>query len=129
MAAPLAHFDAEWPALAEVSVVPEQKGRVAAAAAAGEAAPRLLPDDGDDDPPELHDSSFSPGGSGAFRSIEDLVNDFDDKLTACFRNFDAVTDTIAPVNVITEETLLEQDEWVFVCCLSTLLLLSLFKAT
>ncbi|XP_040923585.1 fasciculation and elongation protein zeta-2 isoform X2 [Betta splendens] len=118
MAAPIAHFDAEWPGSGEVSVVSEQgllrqKGRAAAAsaAAAAEAAPRLLlVDDDDDDPPELHDSSFSPSGTGAFRSIEDLVNGFDEKLNACFRNFDARTDTIAPVNVISEETLLERDD-------------------
>lgn len=109
MAAPTAHFDDEWPRLGDLSMVSEQgllrqKGR---AAAAGEAAPRLLLDD--DDHPELH-GSFSPGETGALRSIEDPVSDFDEKLSVCFRNVNAKTDSIAPVNVITEETLLEKDE-------------------
>ncbi|KAL7394322.1 hypothetical protein ABVT39_024225 [Epinephelus coioides] len=111
MAAPIAHFDDDWPIVGDLSMVSDQrllpqKGR--AAAAAGEAAPQLLLDE--DDFPELHDSSFSPGESGAFRSMEDLVNDFDEKLSVCFRNFDARTDSIAPVSEITEESLLEKDE-------------------
>ncbi|XP_049903744.1 fasciculation and elongation protein zeta-2 isoform X1 [Epinephelus moara] len=113
MAAPIAHFDDDWPIVGDLSMVSDQrllpqKGRAAAAAAAGEAAPQLLLDE--DDFPELHDSSFSPGESGAFRSMEDLVNDFDEKLSVCFRNFDARTDSIAPVSEITEESLLEKDE-------------------
>uniref|UniRef100_A0A3Q1EAA9 Fasciculation and elongation protein zeta 2a n=1 Tax=Acanthochromis polyacanthus TaxID=80966 RepID=A0A3Q1EAA9_9TELE len=83
-----------------------QKGR--SAAAAGEAPPQLLLDD--DDLPELHDGGFSMGDSGGFRSMEDLVNDFDEKLSVCFRNFDVETDSIAPVSEITEDALLEKDE-------------------
>ncbi|XP_044062980.1 fasciculation and elongation protein zeta-2 isoform X2 [Siniperca chuatsi] len=109
MAAPIAHFDDDWPILgdlvSDLRLLP-QKGRVAAAGEA--AAPQLLPDN--DDITELHDSSFSPGGTGAFRSMEDLVNGFDEKLSACFRNFNARTDSIAPVNAITEDSLLEKDE-------------------
>ncbi|XP_008292360.1 fasciculation and elongation protein zeta-2-like [Stegastes partitus] len=115
MAAPIAHFDEDWPNLGAVNMVSEdrlqlpQKGRsAAAAAAAGEAPPQLLLDD--DDLPELHDGSFSPGDSGGFRSMEDLVNDFDEKLSVCFRNFDAETDSIAPVSAISEDALLEKDE-------------------
>lgn len=113
MAAPIAHFDDEWPHLGGFSMVSDQllpqKGRVAAAGEA--AAPQLLlGDDDDDDLPELHDSSLSPGETGAFRSMEDLVNDFDEKLSACFRNFDAKTESIAPVSEITEDSLLERDE-------------------
>ncbi|XP_073341824.1 fasciculation and elongation protein zeta-2 isoform X1 [Pagrus major] len=113
MAAPIAHFDDDWPVLGELSMVSDQrllpqKGRVSAAGEAA-AAPQLLPDE-DEDIPELYDSSFSPGDAGAFRSMEDLVNDFDEKLSACFRNFDARTDSIAPVSEITEESLLDRDE-------------------
>ncbi|XP_022609185.1 fasciculation and elongation protein zeta-2-like isoform X1 [Seriola dumerili] len=114
MAAPIAHFDDDWPNLGDLNMVSEQgllprKGRAAAAAAAaGEAAAKLLLED--DDLFELHDSSFSPGETGAFRSMEDLVNDFDEKLSACFQNFNAKTDSIAPVSVIAEDTLLEKDE-------------------
>ncbi len=116
MAAPIAHFDDDWPILGDLGMVSDQKGRGAAAgeaaAAAAAAAPQLLPgDDGDDDGiPELQGSSFSPGDTGAFRSMEDLVNDFDEKLSACFRNFNARTDSIAPADVIAEESLLEKDE-------------------
>ncbi|XP_040900622.1 fasciculation and elongation protein zeta-2 isoform X2 [Toxotes jaculatrix] len=118
MAAPVAHFDDDWPVSGDLNMVSEQgllpqKGRAAAVATAanttGEAAPQLLLDD-DDDLPELHDSSFSPGETGAFRSMEDLVSEFDEKLSACFRNFNAKTDSIAPVSVVGEDTLLEKDE-------------------
>ncbi|KAK2844349.1 hypothetical protein Q5P01_011008 [Channa striata] len=101
MAAPIARNDDEWPgSLSEQELLP-QKGR-AAAAAAGEAAPQLLRDDGD--------SSLSPEDTAGFGSTEDLVNAFDDKLSVCFRNVDARTDSVAPVSVIAEETLLEKDE-------------------
>ncbi|XP_028436630.1 fasciculation and elongation protein zeta-2 isoform X2 [Perca flavescens] len=114
MAAPIAHFDDDWPILGDLSMVSgqrllPQKGR-AVASAAGEAAPQLLLDDDDEDIPELRDSSSSLGGTGAFRSTEDLVNDFDEKLSVCFRNFNAKTESIAPVNVINEDSLLEKDE-------------------
>ncbi|XP_074540386.1 fasciculation and elongation protein zeta-2 isoform X4 [Halichoeres trimaculatus] len=120
MAAPIAHFDEDWPVFSDLSMVVDQrllpqKGRAAVTTAAGEeaaAALQLLPGEGDDDDdfPELHDGSFSPGGTGVFKSMEDLVNDFDEKLSACFHNFDAKTDSIAPVSVIGEDTLLEKDE-------------------
>lgn len=111
MAAPIAHFDDDWPNLGDPSMVSQegllpQKGRVAAAAS--EAAPESLLFGGDDD--DLHDSSFSPRENAGFRSMEDLVNDFDEKLTTCFQNFDAKTESIAPVAVIAEDTLLEKDE-------------------
>ncbi|XP_032374319.1 fasciculation and elongation protein zeta-2 isoform X2 [Etheostoma spectabile] len=113
MAAPIAHFDDDWPILGDLSMVSgqrllPQKGHVASAA--GEAAPPLLLDDDDDDIPELRDTSFSLEEIGAFGSMEDLVNDFDEKLSVCFRNFNAKTESIAPVNVITEDSLLEKDE-------------------
>lgn len=123
MAAPIAHFDEDWPVFSDLSMVIDQrllhtqKGRAAVTTAAVEeaaAALQLLPGDGgddiDDDILELHDGSFSPGGTGVFRSMEDLVNDFDEKLSVCFQNFDAKTDSIAPVSVIGEDTLLEKDE-------------------
>ncbi|XP_068999245.1 fasciculation and elongation protein zeta-2 isoform X1 [Embiotoca jacksoni] len=123
MAAPFAHFDDDdddWANLRDPNMVSEegplrQKGRrAAAAAAAGEAAPpppqqQLLLDG--DDVPELRGSSFSsPGERGGFRSTEDLVEDFDQRLSECFRNFDAKTGSVAPVDVIAEDTLLERDE-------------------
>ncbi|XP_060906911.1 fasciculation and elongation protein zeta-2 isoform X2 [Labrus mixtus] len=114
MAAPIAHFDEDWPIFSDPSmVVADQKGRVAVTAVGGEeaaAARQLLPGHGDDDINELQDGSFFPGGACVYKSMEDLVNDFDEKLSVCFQNFDAKTDSIAPVNVIGEDTLLEEDE-------------------
>ena len=109
MAAP---FDGDWPNLCDPTVPSENglqphKGRVAAA---GEAATQLFLDQ--DDPSELSggDGCFSPEISGGFRSIEDLMNGFDERISACFGNADAKTDCVAPVSVIAEDTLLEKDE-------------------
>uniref|UniRef100_A0A8C4KLM5 Fasciculation and elongation protein zeta 1 n=2 Tax=Dromaius novaehollandiae TaxID=8790 RepID=A0A8C4KLM5_DRONO len=33
----------------------------------------------------------------SFKSMEDLVQEFDEKLTVCFRNYDAATEALAPV--------------------------------
>ncbi|CAN9513942.1 unnamed protein product [Ophioblennius macclurei] len=121
MAAPIAHFDEDWPSLgvpstaAEAALLPGKgRGYPAAATAAGEAAPRLLldggDDGGDDNEEDLPDGCFSPGGTAGFRSMEDLVNDFDEKLSLCFQNFQVETDCIAPVSLIREDTLLEKDE-------------------
>lgn len=33
----------------------------------------------------------------SFKSMEDLVQEFDEKLTVCFRNYDATTEGLAPV--------------------------------
>lgn len=102
MAAPTALFDDEWSTLGDLNMVSDQmllprKGR---AGAAGEAA--VAPQ---------HDGSVSPGETGAFKSVEDLVKDFDGKLSVCFRNpNNAKTDSIAPLSVITEDALLEKDE-------------------
>ncbi|XP_026149027.1 fasciculation and elongation protein zeta-2 isoform X2 [Mastacembelus armatus] len=108
MAAPFAHFDDEWPEPGDPSRVsdpglPSRKGRAAAAA------PQLLLH-GEDGRPELHDHSFSLGETGAFKSTEDLVNDFAEKLSVCFRNVKAKTDSIAPGSAIAEDALLEKDQ-------------------
>lgn len=103
MAAPIAHFDDEWPTGGELGllsehVLPQKVHDVPAVD--GE----LLLDD------ELPDCSLSPGEYGAFRSMEDLVKDFDEKLSVCFQNYNAKTESIAPVTVLSEDTLLEKDE-------------------
>ncbi|KAM7382666.1 hypothetical protein PAMP_002388 [Pampus punctatissimus] len=109
MAAPISHFDDDWLHLGAFRMVSDQrlpqKDRVAAAAA-----PQLLLDDKDDDLQEMQDSSLSAGETCAFRSMEDLLNDFDEKLSACFRNVHAETESVAPVSEITEDSLLERDE-------------------
>ncbi|XP_067844768.1 fasciculation and elongation protein zeta-2 [Heptranchias perlo] len=46
----------------------------------------------------------------SFKSMEDLVNDFDEKLTVCFRNYNTNTENIAPVKPISEESIMRDDE-------------------
>ncbi|XP_078724377.1 fasciculation and elongation protein zeta-2-like isoform X1 [Lampetra fluviatilis] len=53
--------------------------------------------------------SFS-GEIVSFKSMEDLVNDFDEKLTVCFRNFDTDTGYIAPVVPLAEQGLKLKDD-------------------
>ncbi|XP_022099398.1 fasciculation and elongation protein zeta-2-like isoform X2 [Acanthaster planci] len=40
-------------------------------------------------------------------SIEDLVNNFDDKLAVCFRNYNLNTERIAPVKILTQEEVMK----------------------
>ncbi|XP_071381568.1 fasciculation and elongation protein zeta-2 [Centroberyx affinis] len=107
MAAPLAHFDDQWPDVSDLTMVSDrgipQKGLVTQRAERGA---EVL----EDDLSELHNGSFSAGETGGFRSMEDLVNDFDEKLSVCFRNYTGETDSIAPVSLIAEDSLLEKDE-------------------
>ncbi|XP_073483755.1 fasciculation and elongation protein zeta-2 isoform X3 [Aquarana catesbeiana] len=56
------------------------------------------------------DNSFTVDIIGDFKSMEDLVNDFDEKLTVCFRNYSTDTGNIAPVRPITEEGIMKDDE-------------------
>ncbi|XP_019946580.2 fasciculation and elongation protein zeta-2 isoform X1 [Paralichthys olivaceus] len=116
MAASIAHFDDDWSHVRGSNVVPDRellphKGRAAAAtaaAAAGEAAAaRLLLLQGDGDLPGLLDGSFPPGD--ALSSV-DPVSGFEEKFSACFHSFNPQTESVAPVSVISEDTLLETDE-------------------
>ncbi|XP_058254123.1 fasciculation and elongation protein zeta-2 isoform X2 [Hemibagrus wyckioides] len=50
------------------------------------------------------------GDRSDFRSMEELVADFDEKLKACFGNFDAKAELIDGVNPLTEDTVLKNDE-------------------
>ncbi|XP_041758146.1 fasciculation and elongation protein zeta-2 isoform X4 [Coregonus clupeaformis] len=103
MAAPLAHFDDEWHDFKEFEPVSEQGTRVDRVNLVVEHVTgdlKVLP--------ELNNSfSFE---IGSFKSMEDLVNDFDDKLTVCFRNFNTKNENIAHVNISTEDTTLRNDE-------------------
>ncbi|KAM9704314.1 fasciculation and elongation protein zeta-2 isoform 1-T1 [Menidia menidia] len=99
MAAPLAHFDEDWQDFNEFKP-------------SSESADQLNSNVGDasglDDLSDL-DNSFS-GEVCSFRSMEDLVHDFDEKLTVCFRNYNTATENIAPVKPITEDNFLKDDE-------------------
>ncbi|NWU92566.1 FEZ1 protein, partial [Upupa epops] len=52
----------------------------------------------------------------SFKSMEDLVQEFDEKLTVCFRNYDAATEGLAPVRGCLqaqeeEEQLQDEEVW------------------
>ncbi|XP_031432036.1 fasciculation and elongation protein zeta-2 isoform X2 [Clupea harengus] len=103
MAAPLAHFDDEWQDFNEFNPVSGKDHQLDRVNLNVQDVSGLL-----EDFPEL-DNGFS-GEIGSFKSMEDLVNDFDEKLTVCFRNYNTKTENIAPVRPITEETILKNDE-------------------
>ncbi|XP_066532828.1 fasciculation and elongation protein zeta-2 isoform X2 [Hoplias malabaricus] len=98
MAAPLAQFDEDWQDFNEFK---------AAGGGAPEAELEPLA-------PGLDELSDLELGFSAeicsFQSMEDLVHDFDEKLTVCFRNYNTATENIAPVKPITEEGFLKDDE-------------------
>ncbi|KAM4712853.1 fasciculation and elongation protein zeta-2-like isoform 2-T3 [Anableps anableps] len=102
MAAPLAHFDEDWQDFNEFKPSSES----------AEQLDQLNSNVGDqsglDDFSDL-DSSLS-GEICSFKSMEDLVHDFDEKLTVCFRNYNTTTENIAPIKPITEENFLKDDE-------------------
>ncbi|XP_062848383.1 fasciculation and elongation protein zeta-2 [Trichomycterus rosablanca] len=50
------------------------------------------------------------GESASFTSVEDLITMFDQKLDACFGNLEAESELIAPVEQLTENTVLHSDE-------------------
>ncbi|XP_026875055.2 fasciculation and elongation protein zeta-2 isoform X2 [Electrophorus electricus] len=57
-----------------------------------------------------HDKGLC-GETFSFKSMEDLVNDFDEKLIGCFGNFNnKSTEVKAPVKPISEDTVLKNDE-------------------
>ncbi|XP_041661060.1 fasciculation and elongation protein zeta-2 isoform X1 [Cheilinus undulatus] len=103
MAAPLAHFDEDWQDFNEFKP----------SSATAEQLDQLNSNVGDsssglDDFSDL-DNSFS-GELCSFKSMEDLVHDFDEKLTVCFRNYNTTTENIAPIKPITEDNYLKDDE-------------------
>ncbi|XP_013888755.1 fasciculation and elongation protein zeta-2 isoform X3 [Austrofundulus limnaeus] len=102
MAAPLAHFDEDWQDFNEFTPSSESDQQL----------DQLNSNVGDptglDDLSDL-DNSFS-GEICSFKSMEDLVHDFDEKLTVCFRNYNTATENIAPVKPITEDNFLKDDE-------------------
>uniref|UniRef100_A0A3Q0SI58 Fasciculation and elongation protein zeta 2b n=1 Tax=Amphilophus citrinellus TaxID=61819 RepID=A0A3Q0SI58_AMPCI len=90
MAAPLAHFDEDWQDFNEFKPSPDSV-----------------------DPLDKLNSNVGDSFSGeicSFKSMEDLVHDFDEKLTVCFRNYNTTTENIAPIKPITEDNYLKDDE-------------------
>ncbi|XP_024241962.1 fasciculation and elongation protein zeta-2 isoform X3 [Oncorhynchus tshawytscha] len=103
MAAPFAHFDDEWHDFKEFEPVSEQGTRMERVNLVVEQMTDVLKV-----LPELN-NSFS-GEMGSLKSMEDLVNNLDEKLTMCFRNLNTKAENIAPVNIIAEDTTLRNDE-------------------
>lgn len=45
-------------------------------------------------------------------SLEDLVNTFDDKITSCFRNYDENVSNLAPVQIRSQEEVINESQYV-----------------
>ncbi|OCT77833.1 fasciculation and elongation protein zeta-2 isoform X2 [Xenopus laevis] len=112
MAAPLAQFDEDWQDFYEFRAASSSdSGRLdkvnsnppsSEASFQGPGAVVALEDLAE------FDNGFSMEIMGGFKSMEDLVSEFDEKLSVCFRNYS--TGTIAPVRPITEEGIMKDDE-------------------
>ncbi|XP_058468666.1 fasciculation and elongation protein zeta-2 isoform X3 [Solea solea] len=103
MAAPLAHFDEDWQDFNEFKPSSESAEQLDQLNSnVGD------PSSGLDDFSDL-DNSFS-GEICSFKSMEDLVHDFEEKLTVCFRNYNTTTENIAPIKPISEDNFLKDDE-------------------
>ncbi|KAK1805569.1 hypothetical protein P4O66_019854 [Electrophorus voltai] len=102
MAAPLSQFDEDWQDFNEFSPVADARlSRL----------DRINANMGDGGPEGFSDTDNCVSGETCrFESLEDLVHDFDERLTVCFRTHDTRTENIAPVKPITEDNLLKDDE-------------------
>ncbi|XP_043551424.1 fasciculation and elongation protein zeta-2-like isoform X5 [Chiloscyllium plagiosum] len=109
MAAPLAQFDEDWQDFYEFKAPPAsyQLDQVNSNGVPGTSGDCGTLEHCLEDFSEL--DNFS-GEIVSFKSMEDLVNDFDEKLTVCFRNYNTNTENIAPVKPITEESIMRDDE-------------------
>ncbi|XP_031693175.1 fasciculation and elongation protein zeta-2 isoform X1 [Oncorhynchus kisutch] len=103
MAAPLAHFDEDWQDFNEFKAASGSPNRLDQLNSSNVADTGLVEDFSD------IDNSFS-GEICSFKSMEDLVHDFDEKLTVCFRNYNTETENIAPIKPITEDNFLKDDD-------------------
>ncbi|XP_069750570.1 fasciculation and elongation protein zeta-1 isoform X2 [Narcine bancroftii] len=109
MAAPLVTLDEEWQDFDESK--PERRAGVP-----GPPLEENLNELGSAGLPHLEELSELDNFSTemmSFQSMEDLVNDFDEKLNVCFRNYNEKTESLAPVRRQTaadEEELIRDDE-------------------
>ncbi|KAJ0060937.1 hypothetical protein NL108_001810 [Boleophthalmus pectinirostris] len=106
MAAPLAHFDEDWQDFNEFKPFQESDNQLDQLNS--NVTDSTTTSSGLDDFSDL-DNSFC-GEICSFKSMEDLVHDFDEKLTVCFRNYSTTTENIAPIKPITEDNYLKDDE-------------------
>ncbi|KAJ8274733.1 hypothetical protein COCON_G00093580 [Conger conger] len=103
MAAPLAQFDEDWQDFYEFQPVSGPQMRLDHDNLNVEEVQSLSEDFTDFD-------KGSSGEIGNFKSMEDLVSDFDKKLAVCFQNYNNKPENIAPVKPITEDDFLKNDE-------------------
>lgn len=60
---------------------------------------------------ESEDSAYGENFSDKIsKSLEDLVNTFDEKITSCFKNYEENVEKIAPVQVQSQEELLKSSQ-------------------
>jgi len=68
------------------------------------------------EPPTTHESGTDILQEGTFSpfsgSLEDLVNTFDEKITSCFRDYGTDVESLAPVQVRTQEEIMNECQWV-----------------
>ncbi|XP_078674853.1 fasciculation and elongation protein zeta-2-like isoform X13 [Branchiostoma floridae x Branchiostoma belcheri] len=95
MAAPLAQIDDEWLDFTSPSDVVNSNDTTNSRA------------DDNQDVDNVDNCGF---GVVSFKSMEDLVHEFDETLNICFRNYNAKTDSIAPVKVLSQEEIMENSE-------------------
>ncbi|CAM9689950.1 unnamed protein product [Lampetra fluviatilis] len=108
MAAPLAHFDEDWQDLYELRMSPARGCEPKAEPWNSDL--NALAASSTDNLEDFADLESFSGEIVSFKSMEDLVNDFDEKLTVCFRNFDTDTGYIAPVVPLAEQGLKLKDD-------------------
>ncbi|KAM6954637.1 fasciculation and elongation protein zeta-2 [Aplochiton taeniatus] len=102
MASPVTHFDEDWEDFNEFKPVSESPTRVDEL---NSNVANSLPSTGDGS--DINNSISVEICS--FKSIEDLVHDFDEKLAVCFKNDDTTTENVVPITPITENKFLEDD--------------------
>ncbi|XP_035677519.1 fasciculation and elongation protein zeta-2-like isoform X10 [Branchiostoma floridae] len=95
MAAPLAQIDDEWLDFTSPSDVVNSNDTTSSCT------------DDNQDVDNVDNCGF---GVVSFKSMEDLVHEFDETLNICFRNYNAKTDSIAPVKVLSQEEIMENSE-------------------
>ncbi|XP_071487008.1 fasciculation and elongation protein zeta-2-like [Diadema antillarum] len=98
MAAPLAVFEENGDASDEWPEFIDFRSSADVINSNGEALPVLSPKE------EISPDNFNEMRSS---SIEDLVNNFDDKLAVCFRNYNLNTEPLAPVKILTQEEMMK----------------------
>ncbi|XP_032881731.1 fasciculation and elongation protein zeta-2 isoform X5 [Amblyraja radiata] len=109
MAAPLAQFDEDWQDFYEFKA-PSGNFKLDQVNSNGVPAPAGVPGTLEQSLEDFTELDNFSGEIVSFKSMEDLVNDFDEKLTVCFRNYNTNTENIAPVKPISEESIMRDDE-------------------